>query len=216
MKYKAVLYDMDGTVLDTLQDLTEAVNTSLRRFGLPERSAAHVRAGLGNGAQQLIEYCMPDGADSALTQEVLSFYKPYYDAHCRIKTAPYPGMLALMQRLKEEGVKQAIVSNKPDKAVRELANAFFAKYLELSVGESETVRRKPCPDSVNTAAAAMGVSNAECVYVGDSEVDIETAKNAGMDCISVTWGFRNAEQLAPDASCMVDDMDALYAAIAGA
>lgn len=215
MKYKAVLYDMDGTVLNTLDDLTDAVNTALRRFDMPERSAAHVRASLGNGAQWLIEQCLPEGTDSELAAKVLAFYKPYYDAHCRIKTAPYSGILPLMHRLKELGVKQAVVSNKPDKAVRELADTFFDGLLELAVGESETVRRKPWPDSVNAAAAAMGVDKAQCVYVGDSEVDIQTAKNAGMDCISVTWGFRDAEQLAKDADCMVDDVAALYAVIAG-
>ena len=203
MKYKAVLYDMDGTVLDTLADLTDAVNVSLRRFGLPEQPAMHVRDVLGNGARRLIMGCLPENTDERTADAVLEFYKPYYDAHCREKTAPYPGITELMQRLRDAGVKQAVVSNKPDGAVKELAELFFGGLIESAVGESETVRLKPCPDAVLAAAKLMGVSKDECVYVGDSEVDIETARRAGMDCISVAWGFRDEDMLrAEGASCM--------------
>ena len=214
MKYKAVLYDMDGTVLDTLADLTDAVNVSLRRFGLPEQPAMHVRDVLGNGARRLIMGCLPEGTDERTADAVLEFYKPYYDAHCREKTAPYPGIIELMQRLRDAGVKQAVVSNKPDGAVKELAELFFGGLIESAVGESETVRLKPCPDAVLAAAKLMGVSKDECVYVGDSEVDIETARRAGMDCISVAWGFRDEDMLrAEGASCIVHSAEELFDAL---
>ncbi len=214
MKYKAVLYDMDGTVLDTLADLTDAVNVSLRRFGLPEQPAMHVRDVLGNGARRLIMGCLPENTDEKTVDAVLEFYKPYYDAHCREKTAPYPGITELMQRLRDAGVKQAVVSNKPDGAVKELAELFFGGLIESAVGESETVRLKPCPDAVLAAAKLMGVSKDECVYVGDSEVDIETARRAGMDCISVAWGFRDEDMLrAEGASCIVHSAEELFEAL---
>lgn len=214
MKYKAVLYDMDGTVLDTLADLTDAVNVSLRRFGLPEQPAVHVRDVLGNGARRLIMGCLPEGTDERTADAVLEFYKPYYDAHCREKTAPYPGITELMQRLRDAGVKQAVVSNKPDGAVKELAELFFGGLIESAVGESETVRLKPCPDAVLAAAKLMGVSKDECVYVGDSEVDIETARRAGMDCISVAWGFRDEDMLrAEGAACIVRSAEELFEAL---
>lgn len=214
MKYKAVLYDMDGTVLDTLADLTDAVNVSLRRFGLPEQPAMHVRDVLGNGARRLIMGCLPENTDERTADAVLEFYKPYYDAHCREKTAPYPGITELMQRLRDAGVKQAVVSNKPDGAVKELAELFFGGLIESAVGESETVRLKPCPDAVLAAAKLMGVSKDECVYVGDSEVDIETARRAGMDCISVAWGFRDEDMLrAEGAACIVRSAEELFEAL---
>ena len=150
---RAVLWDMDGTVLDTLEDLWAAVNVSLRRFGLPEASREAVRAGLGNGAAHLISCVAPPER----REEVLAFYKPWYDAHCNIRTRPYPGILPLMERLRARGVRQAIISNKPDPAVQELARAYFPGLLETAVGESETVRRKPNPDAVLSAVRQMGL-----------------------------------------------------------
>ena len=211
MRYRAVLYDMDGTVLDTLADLTDSVNYTLRRFSMPERTAAEVRRFLGNGALHLIKEAVPAGTDEKTVQEVLDFYKPYYDAHCRIKTAPYDGIPQLMEKLREAGVRQAVVSNKPDTAVRELAAVFFPGLLESAVGESASVRRKPCPDTVEAAMRVMGLEKRDCGYVGDSEVDIATARNAGMDCISVAWGFRDEPELvAAGASCIVHSAEELY------
>ena len=195
MSYRAVLFDMDGTVLDTLEDLYRAVNRSLEEFSLPTVSRERVRAGLGNGAAHLIGCCVPEDCPDALRQQVLDWYKPWYDAHCRIATRPYPGIVPLMERLREKGVKLAIISNKPDPAVRELARAFFPGLLETAVGESLSVRRKPDPSAVLTAAKRMCLAVSDCVYVGDSEVDVETAKNAGMDGVFVSWGFRTRQQL---------------------
>ena len=191
MRYRGVLWDMDGTVLDTLEDLWAAVNVSLRRFSLPEASLEAVRAGLGNGAAHLISCVTPEEK----RDEVLAFYKPWYDAHCNLKTRPYPGILPLMGALRAGGVRQAIISNKPDPAVQELAKSYFPGLLDSAVGESETVRRKPNPDAVLAAVRQMGLTVADCVYVGDTEVDLATAKNAGMACIAVSWGFRSREQL---------------------
>jgi len=194
MRYKAVLFDMDGTVLDTLTDLENAVNESLRRFGLPEASRAQVRAALGNGAAQLLRRCMP-GQPEERVREVLAWYLPWYEAHCSVETRPYAGVLPLMERLRAAGAKLAIISNKSDAAVRTLAEDFFPGLLETAVGESAAVRRKPNPDAVLAAAARMGLAAADCVYVGDTEVDLATAKNAGMDCVAVSWGFRSGEEL---------------------
>ncbi len=194
MRAQGVLYDMDGTVLDTLADLHSAVNASLRQFSLPEVSRDTVRAGLGNGAAHLIRACTP-GQPEELVQRVLAWYIPWYEAHCRLETRPYEGILPLMARLKAAGIRQAIISNKGDAAVQELAGAFFPGLLETAVGESETVRRKPNPDAVLAAAAQMGLPVSACVYVGDTEVDLATARNAGMACIAVTWGFRTEAQL---------------------
>ena len=191
MRYQGVLWDMDGTVLDTLEDLWAAVNVSLRRFSLPEASLEAVRAGLGNGAAHLISCVAPEEK----RDEVLAFYKPWYDAHCNLKTRPYPGILPLMGALRAGGVRQAIISNKPDPAVQELAKSYFPGLLDSAVGESETVRRKPNPDAVLAAVKQMGLNVADCVYIGDTEVDLVTAKNAGMACIAVSWGFRSREQL---------------------
>ena len=195
MKYQAVLFDMDGTVLDTLDDLCDSINHSLAEFSLPPVSREHVRQCLGNGAAFLVSHSIPAGSSPELEADVLAFYKPWYDAHCLIKTAPYEGILPMMQSLKEQGLRLAIISNKPDRAVQELSDAVFPGLLELSVGESPSVRRKPAPDTVLTAASQIGLSVDQCVYVGDSEVDLQTARNAGMDCISVTWGFRDEAQL---------------------
>lgn len=195
MKYKAVLFDMDGTVLDTLGDLAAAVNHTLREFSMPERSIAEVAAALSNGAAYLIAHTVPDGTPKELTDKVLAAYAPYYDAHCDILTGPYDGIVPLMQKLRERGVKLAVISNKQDTAVKPLAEKYFPGLLEIAVGESAEVRRKPNPDAVLAALCHIGVEREDAIYVGDTEVDLQTARNAGMECASVDWGFRTREQL---------------------
>ena len=195
MKYKAVLFDMDGTVLDTLGDLAAAVNHTLREFSMPERSIAEVAAALSNGAAYLIAHTVPDGTPKELTDKVLAAYAPYYDAHCDILTGPYDGIVPLMQKLRGRGVKLAVISNKQDTAVKPLAEKYFPGLLEIAVGESAEVRRKPNPDAVLAALRHIGVEREEAIYVGDTEVDLQTARNAGMECASVDWGFRTREQL---------------------
>lgn len=195
MKYKAVLFDMDGTVLDTLGDLAAAVNHTLREFSMPERSIAEVAAALSNGAAYLIAHTVPAGTPKELTDKVLAAYAPYYDAHCDILTGPYDGIVPLMEKLRDRGVKLAVISNKQDTAVKPLAEKYFPGLLEIAVGESAEVRRKPNPDAVLAALCHIGVEREEAIYVGDTEVDLQTARNAGMECASVDWGFRTREQL---------------------
>lgn len=211
MKYKAVLFDMDGTVLSTLDDLADSVNETLRHFGMPERSTEEVCRFIGNGAKRLIELAVAEGTSEELCEEVLAWYKSWYDAHCRIKTAPYEGIMELLEQLRAEGVKLAVVSNKPDAAVKILAEDFFPGLLECAVGESAAVRRKPWPDTVELAMRQMGFTPEDCCYVGDSEVDVETARRAGMDCVSVSWGFRSVSELeAAGAVCIVHTARELY------
>ena len=195
MRYKAVLFDMDGTVLDTLGDLTNAVNHVLALYGMPQREKRDVAGFLGNGAAHLLAKSVPAGTSEEMLAEMLRVYQPWYDSHCAILTAPYPGVLPMMEALRKAGVKQAVISNKQDSAVRQLAEQHFPGLLEVAVGESATVRRKPNPDAVLAALREMGVSRDEAVYVGDTEVDLRTAENAGLACAAVGWGFRTEEQL---------------------
>ena len=185
----AILFDLDGTLLDTLGDLHASTNAVLRQFGYPERTIDEVRRFVGNGARVLIQQAVPAGEDHRV-DEVLSAFQTYYAAHCDILTRPYPGIPALLSALGEK-YPLAVVSNKPDRAVKELAKIYFpALYAR---GESTDCPRKPAPDMVRMAIQALGAEN--CIYVGDSEVDVMTAKNAGVPCIAVTWGFRDVETL---------------------
>lgn len=195
MHYTSVLFDLDGTLLDTLGDLTAAMNRALTRHGLPERTRQQMRAALGNGARRLMELSVPAGTDGALFETLLAEYNADYAAHCRIETAPYPGVDALLRQLHAQGCKLAIVSNKPDEAVRALRAEFFADTVPIAVGEKQGIRRKPAPDTLLTAMAQLGAERTSTVYVGDSEVDIATARAAGLPCISVLWGFRDRDLL---------------------
>lgn len=210
MKYKAALFDMDGTTLDSLEDMYLSVNYTLRAFGFPERSREEVRAFVGNGAARLIALSVPEGIGEKTTAEALAFYKAYYDIHCLDHTAPYAGIREALRLLGERGIQTAIVTNKPDSAAQELNARFFAGLTGLALGEKSGVKRKPSPDMVLLAAEKLGVSPEECVYIGDSEVDVETARSAGMDCISVTWGFRTTEELrSAGAECFAEDPEEL-------
>ena len=216
MKYDTVIFDLDGTLLDTLDDLRDAVNHAMRDFGLPEATHDGMRARLGNGSGYLIAHCVPGGREFPQYQEVFDDYLSYYEAHSRIKTAPYPGIMELLEELKAAGIKCAIVSNKPNTAAVQLARDFFSGYVLTAVGERPGVRRKPAPDTVLAAMAELGSAPESTVYVGDSEVDIDTAAAAGIDCISVTWGFRTREQLVESgAAVLVDDAAGLRGAIMG-
>ena len=183
----AVIFDLDGTLLDTLEDLADAVNVSLDAFGYPRRSLEEVRQFVGNGAARLLELAVPQGADSA---PVLEYFRGYYDAHCRIKTGPYPGILEALSQI-GQAYPLAIVSNKPDSAVKALCADYFPGI--FAMGEHAGCPRKPAADMVHKAMVAIGAEN--CLYVGDSEVDIKTAQNAQVPCLSVLWGFRDREVL---------------------
>ena len=209
MNYTTVLFDLDGTLLDTLDDLTDAVNRTLVRYGLPERDRMEVRAFLGNGAKYLMEHAAP-GLEPERFERLLKDYKADYDVNCRIKTAPYPGMEDLLRTLRANGVKTGIISNKPDSAVQPLYETFFADTMDIAVGEREGIRRKPAPDTVLSAMERLNATADRTLYVGDTEVDLETARRAGVDCAAVTWGFRDPEQLkAAGATMLFDTADAL-------
>ena len=181
----AILFDLDGTLLDTLGDLHAATNVVLQQFGYPQRTLEEVRQFVGNGARRLIELAVPAG-QQAQVDEVLAAFQSYYAAHCDILTGLYPGVAEMLQEVGEK-YPLAVVSNKPDRAVKELAAIYFPTL--YARGESADCPRKPAPDMVRMAMQALGVER--CIYVGDSEVDVITAKNAGVKCLSVLWGFRD-------------------------
>ena len=196
-----ILFDLDGTLLDTLEDLLDATNHALRVHGYPERTLPELRRFVGNGAQNQIRLSLPEGGTAEEVQAVLNTYKPYYTAHCQIKTKPYDGIPQALAVLKEK-YPIAIVSNKPDSAVKPLCARYFPGIYAL--GETPDCPRKPAPDMVRKAMAAIGAES--CVYVGDSEVDVLTAKNAGVPCLSVLWGFRDREDVAAaGADCFCED-----------
>ena len=213
MKYDAIIFDLDGTVVDSLQDIVDAVNHTMRHFNLPERTSDALKPHLGWGAGHLMRSILP-GLSQARVDEVLDHYRPYYARHAGDKSRPFDGILPMMERLKANGIMLAILSNKPDAAVQPLARRYFDGLVSLGVGELEHVRRKPHPDMVEIAARRLNVSLNRCLYVGDTEVDIDTAKNAGIDCACVTWGFRTREQLnRAGATVIVDTPDELVSYI---
>ncbi|MCI6935562.1 MAG: HAD family hydrolase [Clostridiales bacterium] len=181
-----ILFDLDGTLLNTLEDLLDATNYALRQCGYSERTLGELRRFVGNGAENQIRMSLPEGASPEEVERVLSVYKPYYTAHCQVKTRPYDGVLEALEVLKAK-YPIAVVSNKPDGAVKALCAEMFPGIFAL--GETPDCPRKPAPDMVNKACRAIGADT--CVYVGDSEVDVVTAKNAGVPCLSVLWGFRD-------------------------
>ena len=189
-KIDTVIFDMDGTVLDTLQDLADAVNAALKAFGMPERIIDEVRAFVGNGVRRLLELSVPDGFANPRFEEVFAKFREYYGVHCNDKTKAYDGILPLLRELEKEGYGLAIVSNKLDSAVKELNEIYFEGIVKVAIGEVEGIAKKPAPDMVEKALRELGKTKETAVYVGDSDVDLMTARNVGLPCISVLWGFR--------------------------
>ena len=198
MKYKAVIFDMDGTTLDTLEDLLGALNHTLGRFGFPLHDLREMRGYVGNGIRRQIEQGAPAGTPAETIDRMLPVFMEYYKVHGAEHTHPYEGIPELLRHLRDSGIRTAIVSNKADVSVRRLTEVYFPGLFEVSVGEKEGVRRKPVPDSVLEVLRIMGLSVSDAVYVGDSEVDIQTADRAGMDRIIVGWGFRDRKDLLRD------------------
>lgn len=195
MKYPLVIFDLDGTILDTLEDLHASTNAALSAFSMPERSLAEVRSFVGNGIRRLMELSVPEGTPAETIDRVQQFFTEHYKLHCNDKTRPYAGIHALIRELRQAGCRTAVVSNKDDYAVRALCELHFPHLFDAVVGSREGVRKKPAPDSVNEVLSQLSINRESAVYVGDSEVDQETAANAGMTLIAVTWGFRDEDLL---------------------
>lgn len=195
MKYKAIIFDLDGTLTDTLFDLKESTNYTLRRMGWPERSLEEIKQFVGNGVRRLMEQAVPSDAEEMEFAECFQLFQEHYIKHCQDHTDLYPGIKELLKALKERGYKTAIVSNKLQAGVNELYNRFFENTIDVAIGETNEMRRKPFPDMVFSALDKLGITQDEAIYVGDSEVDMATARNAGLPCISVLWGFRDRDYL---------------------
>lgn len=203
MKYKAVLFDMDGTLLDTLADMAAAVNHILSVHGYPLRTEEEVRAFVGNGARKLMERALPPDVTGDAFEALLEEYRQWYEAHACVMTVPYPGVPAVLAALHRAGVRCAVVSNKPDGATRELAARFFPGL--PAFGQQDGIPAKPAPDMVYHALAELGVEASAAAYVGDSEVDVALARNAGLPLVAVSWGFRGREALEEAGAALVVD-----------
>lgn len=194
---KAVIFDLDGTLLNTLDDLADSTNYALSRFGYPTRTIEEVRQFVGNGVAKLIERAIPEGKNNPNFEKCLAIFKENYAQNMYNKTAPYNGIIEMLSNLKSKGIKIAVVSNKFDLAVKELCKKYFEGFIDFAAGENEAqgIKKKPAPDTVISVLNEFNFASEDAVYVGDSDVDIMTAKNSKMSCISVTWGFRDEKFL---------------------
>lgn len=192
MAFQAVIFDLDGTLLNTLDDLADSVNYALQKFHKPLRTEEEVREFVGNGIAKLIERAVPSGTDKLEQEKILQTFREYYGQHCQDKTAVYDGILEVLENLKQNKIKIAVVSNKADFAVKKLIPFYFEDLIAIAKGENEAagIRKKPAPDMVHSVLEELGCSKEEAVYVGDSEVDLMTANNAGLSFIGVSWGFK--------------------------
>lgn len=194
-EYHLFIFDLDGTLLDTLADLADSCNYALKACGMPQRTMDEVRQFVGNGVRVLMQRAVPGGEENPLFEQALDCFRKHYLIHGQDNTAPYPGIIDMLRRLRLEGKKIAVVSNKFDAATKQLCSHYFPGLVDVAIGESEGIRRKPAPDTVLTAMRLLGVEPHDSIYVGDSDTDILTAKNAGISCLSVTWGFRDRQFL---------------------
>lgn len=194
-KYRSIIWDMDGTLLDTLSDIVESVNATMRAFSLPEHTRNTVRDSVGNGITRLVELTVPGGNQHPQFEEIEAFFVDHYGRNSRNLTLPYDGLLPLLHSCADAGVRMGIVSNKGDRIVKDLAELYFPGLIGVATGASVGVRIKPQPDMVFEAMRVLGAEKETTVYIGDSEVDVKTALNAGLDCIAVDWGFRDKEVL---------------------
>lgn len=194
-KYKLVIFDLDGTLLNTLDDLHNSVAFALTSNGLAPRTKAEVRSFLGNGMKNLIHRSVPLGTNSETERAVYDSFRSHYKDHCADLTAPYPGIPEAMAKIRDTGIHVAVLSNKADPESVRLCNLYIPGLFDSAAGEREGIPRKPSPEGVLALMKNAGAAPDEALYVGDSEVDIETARNAGVDCLSVNWGFRDTDQL---------------------
>ncbi len=191
---KAIIFDLDGTLLNTLDDLADSVNATLEYMNFPRRTLEEIRRFVGNGMRQLINHAVPQAIPEAKIEETFDYFCKYYFAHCNEKTSPYDGIMQMLDESIKQNYKLAVVSNKRDEAVKELCKQYF-DMIEVVSGDKPGINRKPAPDGIENVLKQLDCKKSEAIYVGDSEVDILTARNAGIDCISVTWGFRTEREL---------------------
>ncbi|MBO4610181.1 MAG: HAD-IA family hydrolase [Lachnospiraceae bacterium] len=211
MAYRLAVFDMDGTILNTIDDLTDATNHALKACGYPTHTVDEVRFFVGNGIAKLIERATPQGTSEEERAKVRAAFMDYYSVHSADKTGPYDGIGELLQRLRAAGVKTAVVSNKPDVAVRDLVVKYFDGLFDAAVGDMVGQRTKPAPDMCMKVFDKLGIGPEDAVYIGDSDTDIQTARNAGTDEILVSWGFRGRAFLEEhDAKCICDTTDEVY------
>ncbi|MBQ8291907.1 MAG: HAD-IA family hydrolase [Clostridia bacterium] len=211
MDKKLLIFDLDGTLLNTLQDLCDAVNHTLVHFGYEMRSDRFLRMCWGNGYVAALKKALQIEIPNARFEEILQYFIGYYAKHCADKTAPYPGVLEMLEKLKTVGYTLTVVSNKANEEACKLTKKYFGALIDITVGAREEIRKKPYPDTVFEVLAQTGYRQSQAVFIGDTEVDIETAKNAEMPCVCVKWGFRTEEQLvAAGATLLVDTAESLY------
>ncbi len=195
MDIKAAIFDLDGTLTDTLEDLCNGVNYALKVFDFPERGIDEVRSFVGNGVRRLICLSVPQGTDDETSEKCLSVFKEYYKEHSCVKTKPYDGVTELLKSLRNRAVRTAVVTNKMQSAAFDIVKLFFGDLVEVTVGQIDGVVQKPQPDGVFLALEKLGIKKENAIYIGDSEVDCLTARNAGIPCVAVTWGFRDENTL---------------------
>ena len=213
-KYEAVLFDLDGTLLDTLEDLKDSVNYIMKKYHFPERTLDEVRNAVGNGIHKLIERSVPKETDAETIESAYADFLSYYQKNCMVKTKPYPGMEELLGRLKADGCKLAVVTNKGNEAVQKMIPYYFKGLFETAIGTTNEMPKKPAPDTAYYVLKKMQTEKEKALFIGDSQVDVETAKNAGLDSILVTWGFRDRETLVKAGAVnLAEDTEALYAKI---
>jgi phosphoglycolate phosphatase len=204
-KYNTIIFDFDGTLIYTLEDIKDSVNYALRKFNLREKSLNEIRSLVGDGAYRLIELCVHDGKNNIHFDEIFNVYKNHYSENYKNKTKPYPEIISLLNKLSEKGYKLGIVSNKYDNLVKYLNKLYFEDLIPVAIGESDIIRKKPAPDGVLEALRQLNSQKDQSIYIGDSEVDIQTAKNVGLDFISVSYGYRDIELLKENGAIKIAD-----------
>lgn len=205
MKFDLVIFDLDGTLTDTLEDLKNSVNYALSEFGFPERSIDEIRSFVGNGVRKLVYLSVPESTSEETAEKCLETFKAYYKDHSLVKTKPYDGIVEVLETLKNQGVKTAVVTNKMHEAAKDIVRIFFDGLVDMTVGQIDGVAQKPEPDGINLVLKKLDVSKEKAVYVGDSEVDCITAKNAQIACVGVTWGFRDKSVLVENGADFIVD-----------
>lgn len=194
-QYDTYIFDLDGTLISSLEDLAASTNYALRQHGMPEHPIEDIRMFVGNGVKKLMERAIPNGLDNPLFEDTYQTFRQHYMHHNLDQTKPYPGIMEMLTRLKAEGKKVAVVSNKFQEATQELCKHFFGDLVPVAIGQRDNIKKKPAPDTVIEALRQLDTDREGCVYIGDSDVDIDTARNSGLPCISVLWGFRDKDFL---------------------